>query len=333
MLQAIEGRRNNTRASVMSQVLQAERKAAVLAPSQLSCLAWLPTINLTAGCAHECLYCYARSYSQNPGQGRVTLYANTLEKLGEELPRKRTRPWVVYFSPSCDVFQPIPEVLNLAYEVFAFLLQQGIGVAFLTKGHIPERHMDLLRRHATLIHGGIGLTTLDRHVWETFEPCTAPPAARVAQIETLVGAGIDVQVRLDPILPGVTDDERTLDGVFATLARLGVKDVAISTAFMRPPIIATLKRDASDKAMAEALLMHYTSGPTLVMHRAGTAIVMPPVETRKAIYERVGRIAARYAIPIRICACKNGDLTDGSCHIAGDWSCKQDDPGQGVLFE
>ena len=333
MPQAMEDLRSNARASVMSQVLRAERKAAVLTPSQLSCLAWLPTINLTAGCAHECLYCYARSYSQNPGQGRVTLYANTLEKLREELPRKRTRPRVVYFSPSCDVFQPVPEVLDLAYEVFAFLLRQGIGVAFLTKGRIPDRHMDLLKRHAPLIHGGIGLTTLDRHVWETFEPCTAPPAARVAQIEILVGAGIDVQVRLDPILPGVTDDERTLAGVFATLARLEIRDVAISTAFMRPAIIATLKRHARDKAMAEALLVHYTSGPTLVMHGAGAAILVPPVATRKAIYQRVGRIAARYAVPIRICACKNGDLADGSCHIAGDSSRKPDGPGQGVLFD
>ena len=317
----------------MSHVLLAERKAAVLAPSQLACLAWLPTINLTAGCAHECLYCYARSYSQNPGQGRVTLYANTLEKLREELPRKRRRPEAVYFSPSCDVFQPVLEVLDLAYEVFAFLLRRGIGVALLTKGRIPDRHMDLLKANASMVHAGIGLTTLDRHVWETFEPYSAPPDVRVAQIETLVQAGIDVQVRLDPILPGVTDDEASLAGIFATLARLGVRDVAISTLFMRPPIVRTLKRHVREKPMIDALLSHYTSGPTLTMRGAGTAILVPPVATRKAIYERVERIATCYAIPIRICACKNGDLADGSCHIAGDWSRKPNGLGQGTLFE
>jgi DNA repair photolyase len=317
----------------MSRVLLAERKAAVLAPSQLACLAWLPTVNLTAGCAHNCLYCYARSYSQNPGEGRVVLHTNTLEKLRKELPRKRSRPRTVYFSPSCDVFQPVPEVLDLAYEVLAFLLRQGIGVAFLTKGRIPDRHMELLVAHAPLVHGGIGLTTLERHVWEVFEPNTAPPDVRVAQIGTLIQARIGVQVRLDPILPGVTDDERTVAGVFATLARLGVRDVAISTAFMRPPIIRTLKRHVRDKAMAEVLLSHYTSGPTLTMHGAGTAILVPPASTRKAIYRRVGRIAARYAVPVRICACKNGDLSEGSCHIAGDESGHQGVSRQGVLFE
>src|SRR3990170_2663694 len=109
----------------MTEVIKAQRKAAVLAPSQLACLSKLPTINLTAGCAHECLYCYARGYSQHPGQGKVALYANTLEQLREELPRKRRRPESVYFSPSSDIFQPVPEVLDLGYDVFHYLFEAG----------------------------------------------------------------------------------------------------------------------------------------------------------------------------------------------------------------
>ena len=161
----------------MIEVLPVERKATVLAPSQLACLSRLPTINLTAGCAHECLYCYAQSYSQNPGRGKITLYENTLDKLRAELPRKRKRPRVVYFSPSCDVFQPVPEVLDLAYDVFEFLLEQRVGVAFQTKGRIPRRHLELLTAHAPNVHAGFGLTTLDPQPWRTFEPRTAPRAA------------------------------------------------------------------------------------------------------------------------------------------------------------
>jgi len=316
----------------MVQVIRVERKASVLTPSQLACLSHVPTINLTAGCAHECLYCYARGYSGHPGRGRVVLFANTLEKLRQELPRKRKRPAAVYFSPSCDAFQPVPEVLDLAYEVFAFLLRRGIGVAVLTKGRIPDRHMGLLRANAPLVHAGIGLTTLDRHVWETFEPWTAAPDVRVAQVRDLVRAGIDTQVRLDPILPGVTDGEGTLDDVFATLAGLGVRDAAVSTAFMRPRIVRTLRRDVRDKVMASALLSHYVSGPTLTMKGAGTALLVPPVETRRGIYRRVRRIAARHGVGVRVCACKNGDLAVGSCHIAGRWDRPRRAQAQGELF-
>jgi len=48
----------------MTEVIRAERKAAVLTPSSLACLTHVPTVNLTAGCAHECHYCYARGYGR-----------------------------------------------------------------------------------------------------------------------------------------------------------------------------------------------------------------------------------------------------------------------------
>ena len=82
--------------------------------SSLACLADVATINLTLGCAHACRYCYARGYSTYPGDGRVVLYSNTLDKLRQELARKRKRPQTVYFSPSCDLFQPVPQVLDSA---------------------------------------------------------------------------------------------------------------------------------------------------------------------------------------------------------------------------
>ena len=100
----------------MTKVICLERKSAVLTPSSLACLARVPTVNLTAGCAHECWYCYARGYLTHPGEGKVAFYTNTLQKLREELPRKRKKPAMVYFSPSSDPFQPVPEVLDMALQ-------------------------------------------------------------------------------------------------------------------------------------------------------------------------------------------------------------------------
>ncbi len=316
----------------MSEVIKAQRKAAVLAPSQLACLSKLPTINLTAGCAHECLYCYARSYSQNPGQGRVTLYENTLEKLRDELPRKRKRPKAVYFSPSSDVFQPVPEVLALAYNVFEYLFSNEIGVALLTKGRIPDQHMSLLCANASLVQAGIGLTTLREELLKVFEPRTATPKVRLSQAQTLVKAGVSTRIRIDPILPGLTDDAEDLNELLNAIASIGVKQIAISTAFLRPPIIRTLKGHVRDKRALDILLSHYESGPTLTMHGAGTSVIMPPAPLRRKIYSRVKQIAQQYSIATSICACKNGDLANGSCHIAGDWSPGPEVRRQQFLF-
>jgi DNA repair photolyase len=312
-------------------VAKVSRAGPVLTPSSLACLRHVPTVNLAAGCAHECLYCYARGYSQSPGQNRVQIYANTLQRLREELPRTRRRPPAVYFSPSSDAFQPVPEVLDLAYDVFDYLLSQCVGISLLTKGHIPARHMELLTAHAPLVHAGIGLNTLGERISRLFEPGAASPDARLAQAAALVRAGIAVQVRLDPILPGVTDDERTLREVLGAVADAGVRHVAISTAFMRPAIASVL-RGQLEAPLANALLRHYGNGCRLTMAGAETGIVMPPVATRRTIYDRARRIADRHGLEVRICACKNSDLADGSCRIAGPAAFWQHSHVQGELF-
>ena len=94
----------------MVEVKMVKRKSHVLSPSGLDCLAHIPTVNVSNGCAHGCLYCYTRGYSIYPGEEKIEVYENLLEKLKKELPRKKRRPRAVYFSPSSDVFQPVPEM-------------------------------------------------------------------------------------------------------------------------------------------------------------------------------------------------------------------------------
>ncbi|MHB9130882.1 MAG: SPL family radical SAM protein [Armatimonadota bacterium] len=316
----------------MVAVIPTQRKSAVLAPSSLACLADVATINLTLGCAHACLYCYARGYSTYPGDGQVMLYANTFEKLRQELSRKRKRPHAVYFSPSCDLFQPVPHVLELGYQVLEYLLQEGIGVAFLTKGVIPPEHFDLLGRHASYVRAQIGVTTLDADIAACFEPYAAHPAVRVAQIKQLIAAGIETHARLDPILPGVTDDESTLETLFAELARHGVKQSAASVLFLRPAIMHILKRELQDTRYLDVLLQQFSQCGRLGIHAERSTVTALPQTKREEVYTKVRSIAERYDITVRICACKNPDIATGSCRIAGQWENTYLENEQPVLF-
>ncbi|MBI2303117.1 MAG: radical SAM protein [Chloroflexi bacterium] len=193
----------------------------MLTPSSLACLSHLPTVNLTAGCAHSCLYCYARGYTIYPGEDKVVLYRNTLEKIKEKLAHKRTKPRAVYFSPSSDLFQPVPEVLALGYHILELLLTRGIGVAFLSKGHIPDETMSLLLDHADNVRAQIGIITLDEGVQRMFEPNAASPRVRLNQITELIAGGIPTEARLIPVLPGVTDTDDALRHLFSALAKAG----------------------------------------------------------------------------------------------------------------
>ena len=303
----------------MAEVIRMERKSAVLTPSSLACLAHVPTVNLTAGCAHECRYCYARGYQTHPGEGKVGFYANTLAKLREELPRKRKKPATVYFSPSSDPFQPVPEVLNMAYDVFSFLLESEIGVSFVTKGQIPERHRNLLAAHAPLVQGRIGLITLDPGTAAAFEPRAATPKVRLAQAAELIRAGVPVEARLDPILPGVTDGADCLEPLCAALAGIGVRTIAASVLFLRPAVIGSLRRHVEDKLMLNRMLDHFAAGKPLAIHTGRSRVLALPAGARLEIMERLKSIAHRYGLEVLVCACKNPDIASGSCHISGRW--------------
>jgi len=300
-------------------VTKASRRSPVLTSSGLACLSTLPTINLTTGCLHDCLYCYIRGYRNYPGEGRVVLYEDTLDRLRQELLLAASKPHAVYFSPSSDLFQPAPEVLELTHSVLEFLLSKGVGVAFLTKGVIPDCTLQLLIEHRELVRAQIGLITLEEGISRIFEPHAAGPERRLLQLETLIAGGIQAEARLDPILPGVTDSPELLDQQVARLAGVGVKRIAAGVLFLRPGILYWLKSRVSDRRMLALLLHGYQEGKQAVMRGAQYPILNLSTEARRQIFERLEHAAAAHGIEIRICACKNADLARGSCNIAGTW--------------
>ena len=123
------------------------RKSSVLSSSSLACLSDVASINLTSSCAHGCIYCYSCGYSTRPSEGTVVVYSNLVEKLKGELTRKRKMPKTIYFSPSSDLFQPIPDVLQTGYEMLKFILEHNLNIAFVTKGVIPDEHFALFQKY------------------------------------------------------------------------------------------------------------------------------------------------------------------------------------------
>lgn len=296
-----------------------KRKSAILSPSSLGCLSHIPTINVTSGCAHGCFYCYTRGYSRYPGQAKVEVFENILDKLKAELPRKKTRPRAVYFSPSSDIFQPVPEVLELAYGIFEYLLKMGVGVAFLTKGEIPAKHMKLIEAHAENVRAGVGLIAMEERILKTFEPHAASAEKRLAQIKKLIKAGVRTQVRLDPIIPGLTDREIMLRRLLEAIGKAGVKNIAASVLFLRPAIVASLKEHWEDKEALNNLLSSFSKAKRFAIHAEHSSVVALPLAERQAILNKVNAIALEFGIGVKTCACKNPDLANGTCSIAGDW--------------
>ncbi len=294
-------------------VVRAKRKSAVLTPSALPCLATVASVNLTCGCLHGCLYCYARSYKQYPGQGRTVLYENTLEKLQNEVARRRTPPPVVYFSPSSDLFQPAPEVLEMAEAVLEFLLGHRIPVAFVSKGYIPDRILRLLAHDADLVSAQIGLISTNEEIARLFEPNAAHPLRRLAQMQVLLRSNIPTEVRIDPILPTITDAPDEVDALFAALAGAGIKRAVVDALFLRPAITESLKMNLPDTEMLARLFGAFRTGRCW---GRGYSLRLSQA-VRRETFERMRVLAKAHGIDVAICACENPDLAHGSCNITG----------------
>lgn len=303
----------------MVTVRTVQRKSAVLCPSSLACLSSVPTVNLSMGCAHGCLYCYTRGYRAYPGEGKLDIYGNTLAKIQEELRRKRRKPEAVYFSPASDLFQPVPEVLDMAYDVLRHLLSNEIGIAFLTKGEIPEKHMSLLLAHPGLVRAQIGLISADDAVLGTFEPSAAPAGVRIEQMRRLAGADVKTQVRLDPILPGVTDDTETLDSLCRIAATCGVRQLAASVLFLRSVPVRRLADAAKTSPLVAQCMARFQGAHRMAIHAERSSILALPALEREAIFRKLEEVAFQHGIVVKRCACKNPDIATGTCSIAGEW--------------
>ncbi|GJQ23407.1 hypothetical protein BIY37_02600 [Candidatus Brocadia sapporoensis] len=287
-----------------------ERKGYVLTRSTLKCLSLVASINPALGCIHQCVYCYARGYSIYPGDGKVLVYGNMPEKLKKELSTRRKLPAYVFFSSTCDVIQPIPQVLRITYELMNILLGYGIGINLLTKGRIPLKFLELFDQYKKLVHVQIGITTLDRDIQKKMEPFAATPQERLLNIKRLRATGIVSEVKLDPLIPGVTDTESNLNALFKVLQGLGVNSTGINYLFLRPKIKKNLCEALRDTPFLQRILGHYKNAISLNLRAEQSRVTALSVEYRKRAYENISRWAKDFGIHAYVCGCKNPDITE-----------------------
>ena len=267
-----------------------------------------------------------------PEEGRVTVYADTADRIEAELERKRKKPNHVYFSPSTDVFQPVDSVLDMAYRIFEALLVRGIGVAFVSKGMIPERHMALLCAHPDLVRAQIGIITMNKALARLIEPNAPEPATRLTQMERLCRAGVQTRLRVAPIVPGLTDEDETLKELFRCASECGAVHASVNAMHLRPAITASLRRHLGCEAF-QKIVSHYESAKSLEV--CGGKSRQTPLDktSRLTLFERARHIARGYGIEAHVCGCMNPDLPDERCALDGEWSYRDGNTKQMALFE
>lgn len=287
------------------------RRGKVLTPARSGCLDGIPTLNITQGCQFKCAYCYARGYREAPKEGEIYLYVNLPKLVREELLRKRiTPPWVI-LNTSSDCFQSHPDILNVTYEVLQILFDHGVGVSFLTKGLIPDRFIGLLQRSPEKVLAQLGIVSLSERYWKEYEPGAPSSEKRLENIGRLREIGIIPEIRIDPIIPFVTDTESEAMALFGQLQAIGVKRVTLSYLHLRLAIQNQLMEELSPLHRRVIESCFRTQEYRAVGSSAKTKLL--PRALRERGYKKMKEIAERFEISASVCRCKNPDLKADLC--------------------
>jgi DNA repair photolyase len=296
-------------------IISRERKGEILAKSSFGCLRGTPAINVTHGCLFQCAYCYARGYPGAPRPGEVEVYINLPQLLRGELTHKRSLPDRVIFNTASDCFQPHPDILRVTYEAIQLLLESGVTISFLTKGEIPRRFLGLFQRYTRQILAQVGLVSLAERYQREYEPFAAPPSLRFENIRRLKEIGIHPEIRMDPIIPFVTDLDSEVSGVFRKLKTVGVERVTVSYLHIRPAIQEQINRELSSlhqKLIATCYpRRNWTHGDRLLKSKLLSRIL------RERRYQKLQQLAQLQGIEAQICQCKNPDLKGSLCSSKG----------------
>jgi DNA repair photolyase len=180
------------------------------------------TINPYRGCEFGCKYCYARYAHEfmelDPADFEDKIYAKSApgHLLRQELARVQHKDEGIAIGTATDPYQPAERRFGRTRAILeVFATQRGWHLGLISKSDLIVRDLDLLReiarRNVLSVH--ITVTTLDEKLARLLEPRAPRPDLRMQAVQKLRSAGVCVGVNPNPIMPGITDSDSSLDRV------------------------------------------------------------------------------------------------------------------------
>jgi DNA repair photolyase len=251
------------------------------------------SLNPYAGCAHACVYCYARDHYARAGHGepgrefetRILVKTNFADVLRRELGRPRWPFETVALGTVTDCYQPVEGRYRITRAALEALRDVANPVGMVTKSPLVLRDLEILADLAKVARVRVffTITTVDLDLWRQLEPGTANPFRRLDVMKRLNAAGVRAGVLLAPILPGITDSTASLDAVARAATEHDAAFLGTSSLRLAPVV-------------KEQYLGFVNAQYPELVERYERAYFGPnaPQEYQQALDERVDRVRSRY---------------------------------------
>ena len=201
------------------------------------------TLNPYRGCRHACRYCYARSthefWGMNSGTDfdqRVFAKVNAPEVLRRELSRPKWRGEPIAIGTASDPYEPAEGMYRLTRRILKVAAEFHNPLSITTKGVLVRRDADVLKElyETADVQVNFSVGSIDPVVWQQTEPGTPNPLARLEAMQFLVEEGIPAGVLMAPLLPGISDDWKSINEVAKAAASHKAGYLSGNLLFLRP---------------------------------------------------------------------------------------------------
>lgn len=207
-------------------------------------------INPYTGCAHACVYCYARFMKRFTGHLEpwgefVDIKINSVELLKKSLSAKRDKGGTVLLGSVTDAYQPIERKYELTRGILRELSAVGYSISILTKSDLVVRDIDILKEldDCTV---GLSISIMDDDVRSKLEPRTASVERRITALRRLHDSGISTYAFIGPVLPVFTDLNSVFAGISGIVDRI-MGESLNTRAGSWENIVAAVKKNYPDR--------------------------------------------------------------------------------------
>ena len=169
--------------------------------------------NISQGCSHGCLYCYAREMALR--NGRIITAAGWLcesVNLSKVSQSNRRFDGVVMFPTTHDI---TPAVLPASLQTLKKLLSAGNHVLIVSKPHLAviKTLCKALANHRDNIQFRFTIGSLDESVCAFWEPGAPGPKERIEALEHAFENGFQTSVSMEPMLGDMEQMCRLVEAV------------------------------------------------------------------------------------------------------------------------
>ncbi|MFG2053779.1 intein-containing Rv2578c family radical SAM protein [Micromonospora sp. NPDC048930] len=167
---------------------------------------------------------------------KVIVKVNAGELARRELAAPRWRGAHIAMGTNVDCYQRAEGRYRLMPQIIEALRDFANPFSILTKGTLLLRDLPLLRQAAEVTRVGLSYSVgfVDEALWRAVEPGTPSPHRRLDAVRQLTDGGFQVGVLMAPVLPGLTDDDESIDATVAAIAAAGANSVTPLPLHLRP---------------------------------------------------------------------------------------------------